>query len=96
MSVSVLDCQYRPRPHAGENSDRRGSVMIMLKYRSRTRKLIAPISRITEGTDFVFDMPIGWGDLFGTETGYTKALVNLMSRVVEGDQLTFPIEIERD
>ena len=96
MSVSVLDCQYRPRPHAGENSDRRGSVMIMLKYRSRTRKLIAPISRITEGTDFVFDMPIGWGDLFGTETGYTKALVNLMSRVVEGDQLTFPIEIEKD
>ena len=70
--------------------------MIMLKYRSRTRKLIAPISRITEGTDFVFDMPIGWGDLFGTETGYTKALVNLMSRVVEGDQLTFPIEIEKD
>jgi hypothetical protein len=95
MTVSVLDCQYRPCPNAGKNSDRRGSVAIKLKYRSRTRELIAPISRIAEGADFVFEMPMGWGELFGTETGYTRGLVNLMSRVVEGDRLTFPIEVER-
>jgi hypothetical protein len=95
MTVYVLACEYRPGPDDVKDGDRRGCVTIKLHYQSRTRELIAPISRISQGTDFIFDMPAGWGELFGTETGYTRALIGVMSRAVQGDRLAFPIELHR-
>jgi hypothetical protein len=95
MTVYVLACEYRPCLDAVKDNDRRGCVAITLDYQSRTRELIAPISRISQGTYFIFEMPKGWGELFGTETGYTKAVIGVMSSAVLGDQLAFPIELHR-
>jgi hypothetical protein len=75
-----------------KDGDRRGCLTIKLDYQSSTRELIVPIGRISQRTDFIFDMLERWGELFGIETGYTMTLIGVMSSAVQGDQLAFPIE----